>query len=321
FRLRNFIMMLENHIGDSHRLNALVDNQNSNIKKLASNPEYFQMILDFKTHEIESCVNNLELQKAYSLAQQYEGTIKNYRECWKLLIEEDELDSFDNSRANIKAEMILMRTKVLTSGIGVYSLSSDIDDKVNDISQLITHPLDISRLNNYKIMYLLKQKKPLQALDFALSIFKSPDSNILNYFDLLWFIRALNDAILSEQLTKFKKYIPMIDFQFSQMDSNIKGHPIDLLWREHALFELIAKNNKSAARKSIKNSKNTFTLADSPISQWLSLVIDIHDDYINDKVKTEEKYFEGLNSSELVLAIEQSEEKSLIEKVRYLSPY
>ena len=321
FRLRNFIMMLENHIGDSSRLNALVDNQNSNIKKLASNPEHFQMILDFKIHEIETCVNNLALQKAYALAQQYEDTIKNYKECWKLLIEEDELNSFDNSRANIKAEMILIRAQVLASGFEVNSLTKNIDDKVNAISQLITHSHDISRLNNYKIMYLLKQKKTLQALDFANSIFKSLDSNVLSSFDLLWFMRALNDAILSEELTRFKKYIPIIDFQFSQIDSNTKGHPIDILWREHALFEFIAKNNKSVARKSIKHSKNTFALADSPIAKWLSAIVDIHDDYINDKIKSQEKYFEDISNSELVSVIDKIEGKSLLEKVRYLSPY
>ena len=206
--------------------------------------------------------------------------------------------------------MILIRTQVLASGLEVNSLTKDIDDKVNAISQLITHPLDISRLNNYKIMYLLKQKKTLQALDFANSVFKSPDSTVLGSFDLLWFMRALNDAILSKELIKFKKYIPIIDFQFSQMDSDTKGHPIDLLWREHALFEFVAKSNKSAARKSIKNSKNTFALADSPISKWLSAIVEIHDDYINGKIKTQEKYFKDIGNSELVSAMEKTRKGS-----------
>ena len=64
-------MMLENHIGDAKRLNELVDNQNSNIELLASNPEYFNMILDFKTHEIETKINNLELREASVLSEKY----------------------------------------------------------------------------------------------------------------------------------------------------------------------------------------------------------------------------------------------------------
>jgi len=321
FRLRNFILMLENHIGDSTRLAQLINKQNGNIKLLASNPEYFQMILDFKTYAIEANVNNLELNYAHTLAEQYQDMIKNYKECWKLLIEEDKLDSFDNSRANIKAEMIMLRTQILIAGLGIHGLSENIDDRTQRIEHLISHPLDKSRLNNYKIMYLLKQKKPLKAFEFALSVFDVTDSNVLNYFDLLWFMKALNDAILSKELSKFKKFIPIVDFQYAQIDSSKKGHPIDLLWREYALFELIAKEDKSAARKYIRNSKNTFTLAESPISKWLWEVIEIHYDYINGKIKDEAKYFQALHNNELVLALKDIDNMSLLEKIRYLSPY
>jgi hypothetical protein len=134
-------------------------------------------------------------------------------------------------------------------------------------------------------------------------------------------MRALNDAILAGKITKFKKYIPLVDFQYAQLDSVKNGHPIDLLWRELSLFELIAKKNKSAAMKNIRKSKNTFTLADSPISEWLLVVIEIHDDYINDKLKTEAEYFQKIKNNELVLAIAELEGMTFIEKIRYLSPY
>jgi len=321
FRVRNFTMMLENHIGDAKRLNDLVDKQNSSIEQLASNPEYFNMILDFKTHEIETKINNLELEEGYMLSKKYTEMIKNYKECWKLLTEQNELNLFDNSRANIKSEMILIRSEVLVSGIGHHDLADDINEKVNNISKLITHPLDISRLNNYKIMYLLRQKKQDEALNFALSLFPAIEIELLNYFDLLWFMKALNDSILSNKIIKFKKYIPIVEFQFSKLDSNKKGHPVDLLWRELALFEFIAKNDKKLALKDIKNSKSTFTLGNSAIAQWLKIVINIHEDYFLDKLKSEQEYFNTFEKTEFIKAIDNLDDMSLIEKVRYITPY
>ena len=321
FRVRNFTMMLENHIGDAKRLNDLVDKQNSSIEQLASNPEYFNMILDFKTHEIETKINNLELGDASILSKKYSEMIKNYKECWKLLTDQDELSLFDNSRANIKSEMILLRSNVLFSAIEDNNLIADIDDKVNDISKLISHPLDISRLNNYKIMYLLGKQKQEEGLNFSLSLFPTIETELLNYFDLLWFMKALNDFILFNKITKSKKYISIVDFQFSQLDIDKKGHPIDLLWRELALFDFLAKNDKKTALKNIKNSKSSFTLGDSAIAQWLKIVMNIHEDFFLDKVKSEKEYFNDFEKTEFIKAIDNFSDMSLIEKVRYISPY
>jgi len=321
FRIRNFTMMLENHIGNAEKLNILVDKQNSNIEQLASNPEYFNMILDFKTHEIETKINNLELREASVLSKKYAEMIKNYKECWKLLTEQDELSMFDNSRANIKSEMILIRSSILASEIEENYLVDGIDNKVSEISKLISHPLDISRLNNYKIMYLLRQRKYVEALNFSLSIFPLIETELLNYFDLLWFMKILNDSMIIGKITKFQKYISIVNFQFSQLSSEDKGHPIDLLWRELALFEFIAKNDKKVALKNIKNSKSAFTLGDSAIAHWLKIVTDIHDDYFLDKLKDEEEYFGNFGNTELIESMNNFSDMSLLQKIRYISPY
>ena len=321
FRLRNFIMMLENHIGDAVRLNALVDNQNHIIKQLASNPEYFQMILDFKTHEIETSINNLDLEKAYILAQKYHAMIANYKECWKLLIDQDELELFDSSRANIKSEMILIRCSVLAAGLKLRVLPDDIDEKINEISHLISHPLDVSRLNNYKIMYLLKQRNSLEAVNFSLDVFSSISNKSLHYFDLLWFMKALNDAVLAATITNINELILIVDFQYAQLDSTQKGHPMDLLWRELALFELIAKKDKSAARKNIRKSKNSFTLGNSQIVHWLLIVLDIHADYISNRLKSQKEYFVDLDNKDFIESLNKLANMTFIEKVRFISPY
>ena len=321
FRIRNFILMLENHIGNAERLKVLVERQNRDIDKLASNPEYFNMILDFKTHEIEAKINNLELKEGYALSKKYYDTINNYKECWKLLTEQDKLSLFDSSRANIKSEMILIRSTILASVTTEQHLIDDINNKVDDISKLISHPLDISRLNNYKIMYLLREKKYDRALKFSLSLFPLIKTELLSSFDLLWFMKALNNSILTNMITMFEKYIEIVDFQYSKLSIENKGHPIDLLWRELALFEFMAKNDKKSALKSIKHSRTAFTLGKSEIAYWLKIVIDIHDDYFLGKLKSEGEYFRNLKSNDLIEAMNNLDDMSLLEKVRYVSPY
>jgi hypothetical protein len=217
--------------------------------------------------------------------------------------------------------MILIRSEVLVSGIAHKRLTDNIDDKVNEISKLISHPLDISRLNNYKIMYLLRQRKHEEAMRFSLSLFPLIETDLLNFFDLLWFMKVLNDSILAGEITKFQKYIAIVNFQFSQLKVEDKGHPIDLLWRELALFEFVVKNDKKAALKNIKHSKSSFTLGNSAIAHWLKIVVGIHEDYFLDKLKSEREYFINFKNNELIEAMDNLDDMNVLEKVRYISPY
>ena len=109
-----------------------------------------------------------------------------------------------------------------------------------------------------------------------------------------------------------------IEFQIDNFDSEVSGHPIDLIWREVALYKY-NMGNKSKALKSIKKSKNTFDLGDSPISEWLKIVLDIHEDYINNRVKKTENYFKYFISKNIISEIDAN--ISLLQSVRFISPY
>jgi len=314
FRLRNMTLLVENHIGDVDKASSIAVKQNSIITKLASNPENFQMILDFKIHEIELSINLLELDKALGKADNYYTMVQNYKEIWKLLIEEEEISSFEESRASIKAEMVLIRCETLSNS---KIIATDIEklERFNLVGKLLTHPMDISRLNNYKIMFYLKEGRYQEAVEYALSIHKDISTVHLNVFDLLWFLRSVNDALFNEQKIKIQTLKGAIEFQINNLNALDKGHPIDLIWREVALYEFQI-GNKSKALKSIKKSKSAFDLGNSPISDWLKVVADIHDDYINSRVQSIEKYFKSGNPFNL-----KDDEHSTLKAVRHASPY
>lgn len=314
FRLRNMTLLVENHIGDVDKSSLIAVKQNSVITKLASNPENFQMILDFKIHEIELSINSLELDKALDKANNYYTMVQNYKEIWKLLIEEEEILSFEESRASIKAEMVLIRCETLSSS---KIIANDIEklERFNLLERLLTHPMDISRLNNYKIMFFLKEGSYQEAVEYALSIHKDISTVHLNVFDLLWFLRSVNDALLNEKKIKIQTLKVAIEFQINNLNASDKGHPIDLIWREIALYEFQI-GNKSKALKSIKKSKSAFDLGNSPVSDWLKTVADIHDDYINSRVQSIEKYFKSGNPFNL-----KDDKNPILKAVRHASPY
>lgn len=318
FRLRNMILLVENHTGNIDKASLIAAKQNNMISRLASNPENFHMILDFKIHEIELSINSLELEKALTQANDYYSMVQNYKEIWKLLIEEEEVSSFEASRASIKAEMALIRCETLSNKIHDENSLLQKLHNFKNVKKLLSNNMDLSRLNNYQVMFFLKQKEPKKAVDFCLSLYENISSEELNYFDLLWFLHAVNDSLLKNEKIKIQTLKKSIDFQVSKLDPNKKGHPMDLIWREVALYQYLS-GDKSNALKSIKKSKNAFDLGNSPISKWLIVLIEIHNDFINDKIKNIEDYFDDVLYIDLVKNLDSN--VSILERVRLASPY
>jgi len=321
FRLRNLMLIIENHLGNTQKALLIADKQRSILSSLAVNPDFFNMVLDFQIIEIEIYVNLLDFKKAFELSKKYSSMISNYKEVWQLLVEEDEVEEFNASRANIKAELTLLRCNILYIGVDNYVVKEDFIEEFNSVKKVLTHPMDISRFQNYKIMLWLKEKRPKKAVEYYLDLYKDNNNFKLSIFDLLWFLRAVNDAILSECSLKLNQVRQIVDVQVKYLDLTKQGHPTDLILRELALYEFQV-NNKSLAHRYIKRSKKIFDLGDSDIAKWLDVLIEIHSDYINGKVNDKKNYFNEIPNSEFIRFIKMNNtQKSLLKKVRYYSPY
>jgi hypothetical protein len=321
FRLRNLKLVVENHRANTTKALHIVKQQNELLSALASNPEYFQMILNFKATEIEIFVNALDLEKALDLSEKYFQMINNYKEIWALLIEQDDINEFSTSRASIKAEMIRLRCNILYLGINNHTISSNFIDDFNDFEKYLIIRSDISRFNNYKVMLLLKQNSTTEAVQYFLDKFDGDEQLDLSVFDLFWFLKAINQDFFASKKYCTNKIIEIINDQVKKTDLNKKGHPIDLILRELALFEFHL-NNKSKAIKYIKKSQRIFDLENSEIADWLSEVTTIHHDYIIGKLKNDDLYFMTLKNNLLIKTVFNSNNKtSLIERARYYSPY
>jgi len=321
FRLRNLILIINNHLGKTIEGFKIIKLQRPLIPALSSNPEHFKIILDFKIAEIEVHVNALDFKKALSLSNDYYLLIMNYKDIWQLLLDESEIDSFDNSRASIKSQMTLFRCNVLFFGFSNYCISEQLASTFEQLNNRLTNNLDISRYHNYRIMLLLKQMQPKSAVDYALKRYSENEDRLFNAFDLFWLLKAVNDALLSKITLDIQTISKIINVQLQHIDINEKGHPIDLVFREMALFESHL-SNKSLALKYIKKSENRFNLENSEIGLWLKALINIHADFITGKMRNKQSYFDLLPKSDLIEQIFNSNiDLPFLEKVRYFSPY
>jgi len=321
FRLRNLMLIIENHLGNTKKALMIAEKQRKVVSSLTVNPDYFNMVLDFQIMEIEIYVNALNLKKAFELSKKYSSMISNYKEVWQLLVEEGDLEEFNASRANIKAEMTLLRCNILYIGVDDYSVDEDFIEEFTYVANVLTHPMDISRFKNYKIMLLLKQKQPKKAVEYYLDLYEKNDDFKLSIFDLLWFLRAVNDMILAEKSSNMNQIRQIVDTQVKYIDLTKQGHPTDLILRELALYEFHV-NNKSLAQRYIKRSKKIFDLGDSDIAKWLDVLIDIHSDYINAVVNENKNYFTNIEDNEFVKYVSScDDDSSLLKRVRFYSAY
>jgi len=317
FRLRNFRLLVENHLGRTKDAFSIIEQQNSLIPVLATIPEFFPKVLDFKVLATETYINALDLEKALSLATEHSKMMKSFREVWALLLNDDELSGFRSSRSYIKSEMSLLRINILCLGFCLSMVDTDISEHFLEIEPILTNNADLNRFNNYQVMLLLKQFKPEKAVQLFFEKYCNNNTEDFSSFDTFWFLMALNDALLASKEIDMVLSNKIIEDQLAHINLNQIGHPIDLILRELALFEYLKGNNPNAKRYISKCAK-AFDLGESEISIFLKTCINIYDDFINEKLTKSGDYFYDLPRSFFIKSILDSELKlSFFRKLRY----
>lgn len=319
FKLRNLILIIENHLGETKSALHTSTLQNELVTRLGSNPEFFPRILDFKISEIETYINLLDFKKALLLSNKFSELIASYNDIWSLLLDNVEQSEFDSSRACVKSKMTSIRCNILCLEQG--ENNDELIKEISELENIVSNKGDISRLFNYKVMYLLKTNQPLVAVNSYVDKLKNEDDCKLGIFDVFWFLRAINDALLNGSLKSTKELIVLIETQISFVDLNSEGHPVDLILRELALFEF-QNLNKSKALKYIRRSTNASNLGGSEIAHWLKDLNRMHHDFFNELIIEEHKYLEGVAHIPFISNIRSDNDwSSMLKKYRFYSPY
>jgi len=319
FKIKNLILIVNNHLGETQHALQVSYSQNLLVNKLGSNPDFFPSILDFKIAEIETYINLLDFEKALVLSQKFSDLIANYNDIWSLFLDNVEQSEFDASRSSIKSKMTYIRCATLCFKNG--EKDDHLLDFINKLEGVISSNGDISRLFNYKIMYLLKVKRQSEALNIYLDRINNVGADKLSIFDLFWFLRTANDALLNGFTKNIDILKSIIEYQVSFVNINLDGHPVDLILRELALFEFL-NSNKSKALKYIKRSMKASNLGESEIAIWLKEINRMHENFFNGTHLDEYKYFDSLGNTSFLVKIRADESwSSVLEKYRFYSPY
>ena len=215
--------------------------------------------------------------------------------------------------------MSLFRLSILNIGLEGETSTNEIETRFFSLDDYIDNATDRARFENYKMMFFIRTRQPEKAISLINSISGIPTKK--SPFDVFWYLRAVNDAFLLNKLLDYEFLYKRSQELLFDIDLSTKGHPYDLILRELALLEF-NNGNLSKAKKYINRSKKTFTLEKSEISTFLIELIELHDDYINNKISLTEGYFKSLRNCTLIDSINTSELKNgFLYEVRHYSPY
>lgn len=321
FRLRNIMLIACNHLGLTDYASEIITQQSRKAKSLATNPEYFNRVLDYRVTATETLVNKLEIEDALLQALEYSKIVENYYEVWRLLVEEDELCEFHSSRFFIKTEMSFIRLSVIAYGLSGVLSDLEISNKLDSLEGMLRDPRDTSRLLNYRIMFLLKQRRWRDAIEVQLQRVASHLEHAPGEFDVFWLLRAVNDGLLNGVVLREEGTVNKVDSIIGNIRFDMRGHPYDLIAREVGLYYYL-NGESSRAKKMLRKSKSAALGTDAPISKFLQGVLEVHEDYICDRESNARQYFQDIKDNGWVDTILREDTGlPLLQKLRYYSPY
>jgi len=312
FRVRNLVLLLMNHQGDTVQAKDIISVQQEQLNRLISSPENLSLVLDFNLIELEYYVNSLDLNEAKVKARNYLKLINNYQEVWQLFNEDYDSIGFYRSSFWIKSNMAALRIECINPS--TIESQEEVESKFDMLRNYVSGSFDRSRLNNYYLLYLLKTNQNQKALNQISPIVQQiSDSSV---FDLFWIVNVINNSLLNG-LDPGQNFDLVLMTRLDDQRLLVEGHPNDIVWREVALYFWL-KGDKSKALKFIKRAQNLMSLKNSPIASLLRDMNNLYEGLFKDNPTTFTSNLVNVELENLENPINILEQ---VKKIRTISPY
>lgn len=315
YRLRNFMHMIANQIGDLSTSDRIVKHQAEMAEFIASDPSLFHLILDNQLLRTVTEEVKLRFKTAIEVARSHCDLVERYRAVWELLVVDSRENGFTNSRLWLKARMALLRTLLLAGGD---ENLRDAQELINSLSARNLNYSDMARLSNYQIWADIRSGQLGSAINRSRTIL---DSDI-SIFATQFVVRAAADVVIEGQNVFFDDVRTMLPL-LRQRVQNISGHPADLIWRDMGVIELHLGRGKKVAIRRLKQSVEiTRSLPSSPVKSWIYHVTKMHlaeiaaEVSVNDEILLEEGAALLLNQVNRL-----AQQIGLLRAYRKVSPY
>lgn len=283
FRIQNFMHFVANKIGDTSKARELIDLKKQLESQIAISPEFFPLVLDSQLYEIDTAENALLLSDCLTLAKSHYSLVQQYKECWELLFNENTTQGFNSSRINVKAEMTLLRSQIL---VGDPEELKTALERIYRLKNININKEDRKRLLNYEILAFFKSNDYEKSINIGIEELK--------YSQNLFIVQHIMRSAVSGLLHDEKKYhhigLELLSFMEKYAVPE-NGHPVDLIWRDWGMLDFLITGKKTVGLRYLKRSRKHLSKMPehTKIIKLLHLLLDIHVDFINDKL-TSNKY-------------------------------
>jgi hypothetical protein len=309
YRTNVFLLKVINHIGNTTLAFTLLDEQKKLVSHLVNNPDNLSLIMDGLLVESEVYFNDLDFEEAYAKAQQSYEVAENYSSLSAILLNNEEDCNSSHSVIFLKAKMNYLR-----HAIRHQENRDDLSKLLKELDGLnsFLQEGDLSRFRIMRSQILVKLGRYNDAI-LETSFLFDGDQGAYNKFDQLTYLKALNSLLTSgNSLTE--KMIYQVEM-FTNEDTSKTFHPVELIFREFAIFYYL-NNNLKLAKKFILKSGKAITANNSKISDYLYTENQFLEDLFKNKIKNDKNYF-----SEFSFEINNRlDKKTLIKKLASISP-
>jgi hypothetical protein len=155
---------------------------------------------------------------------------------------------------------------------------------IEEIEPHVRHVDDQHRLNNYKILTLLRLGKTTAALNVGRDRLTAGSTRAEEPSDEDFYhaSRAAAEAALRDKRSDREKIEDVYEQLRETPSENETGHPNDLIWRELGLIEHALNEEKGEALRCFRRSGQALREFDSsvPAIAWRHFLLDQHEDYI-----------------------------------------
>jgi len=267
FRLRNFMHMLSNQVGDLEGADRIVTSKKQTIETIAKDPDKFNLILEHQVLRTVTEELRLDFQESLRVAREHVDLIEQYRTVWELLTNESGNSGFERSRLWVRARMTLLRSLL---AVGDEGCLLEVHELIQKLKGQHIEDADLARLENYQVWEHIRNGDLTKGVDLAINILRIRN----DVFSLQFAIRALADAVFNEVFhEQIKSIIPILRDRCQRLT----GNPADLILRDMALIEFNLGRGKKAALRRLKESvKITESLPDSPLNKWKIYLSKVH---------------------------------------------
>ncbi|GLS83512.1 hypothetical protein [Paraferrimonas haliotis] len=309
YRTNVFLLKIINHIGNTQLALQLLEEQKILVDRVIYNPDNLSLIMDGLLVESEVFYNDLDFDQAFVRAKKSYELAENYSSLSAIILESEENCDSSNSIIFLKAKMNYLRHAIRKEE-GAESLS-------NLLSALLElYPFlpasDFSRFRILKAQLLLKMQSYDEAISVTLALFDEPN-HAYNNFDKLAYLKAVNGSLITG--APVAEQVKSIVEGFANEHEQKAVHPIELLYRELAIFYYLNDNLK-LANKFIRKSANAISANNAKISDYL------HEEnsFLQDLIKGKLDYKKGYLSSFPLALNKRSDKRELIQILASYSP-